>query len=156
MLDVGSCPARSKDEAEVRLGDVLVTLRGPVNAAAPVIGTFTKPLFATLELAVLRPSDLLDAAYLAWFINLPSTQAALASSRTGGAVARLPLPALQALRLSIPPLGVQHQIAAVDGLAREEALLSGRLQELRAAALQARLVQLIDQQSYEGMRSCTR
>jgi hypothetical protein len=146
-LEAGMAPGRSATDAEVRVGDVLITLRGPVNAAAPVTGAFSKPLFATLELAVLRPGVQLDPTYLAWFINLPQSQAALAPGRAGGAVPRLPLPTLQTLPLLVPPLRVQQQIAAMTLLSLEETQLTTRLMALRTKALEAHLVDLLHQHS---------
>lgn len=154
-FEPGKAPTRSGADAEVRVGDVLVTMRGPVNAAAPVTRTFSKPLFAALELAVLRPSTQLDPTYLAWFINLPESQSLLAGGRTGGAVARLPLPTLQALPLIVPPINVQRQIAAIADLALEETHLTARLATLKATALQAQLTGIVYQHSTEGPRPCT-
>jgi hypothetical protein len=154
-FEPGQAPARSGSDAEVRVGDVLITLRGPVNAAAPVTQVFSKPLFAALELAVLRPSSRLDPTYLAWFINRPESQTVLAAGRTGGAVARLPLPTLQALPLVVPPIEVQRQIAAIADLALEESRLAARLATLKATALQAQLTDIVHQHSTEGARPCT-
>lgn len=155
LFEEGLAPSRTRDEAEVRVGDVLVTMRGPTNAAAAITRAYVKPLFATLELAVLRPARELDPTYLAWFINLPENQAVLAGSRTGGAVARLPLPALHALPLRIPSLTVQRQIAALADLAIQEAELMSRIASLRATVLEAKLIGIVHNKAPGDATSCT-
>lgn len=139
-LERGGLPIKSGADAEVRPNDVLVVLRGPVNAAAAIPRALSLPLFATLELAIVRPHAASDAKYLAWLINQSSTQAALAEMRLGGGVQRLPLAALEKLMLPTPSLETQRTIAAIDDLAREEAHLSDRLAALRTTRLRAALL----------------
>ncbi len=140
-LERGGLPIKSGADAEVRPNDVLVVLRGPVNAAAAIPRALSMPLFATLELAIVRPHAALDAKYLAWLINQSSSQAALAEMRLGGGVQRLPLAALEKLLLlPTPSLETQRTIAAIDDLAREEARLSDQLAALRTTRLRAALL----------------
>lgn len=148
-LEIGGLPGRSAAEAEVRPGDVLVVLRGPVNAAAALSIPLPEPLFATLELAIIRPHETINAEYLAWFINQPTTQRALSEMRLGGSVERLPLAALDGLTLPIAPLEVQLSIAAIATLAREQAELSDRLARLRTIQLQTALLAVANTHTLE-------
>lgn len=150
-LEPGRAPNRSAAEAEVQPGDVLVALRGPVNSAAAMRKKLPQPVFATLDLAVIRPSGEMDAGYLAWFINLPTTQTILAGQRVSGGVPRLPLSALASLALSPPPLEVQRRIAAVSDLAREEARITGTILRLRATLLQTTLSTIALQAAQEAI-----
>lgn len=149
-LEPGGLPSRSATDAEVRPGDVLIALRGPVNSAAAMREKLSQPVFATLDLAVLRPPAELDAGYLAWFINLPTTQTVLAGQRVSGGVPRLPLSALASLAVPLPPLEAQQRIAAVSDLAREEARMTRALIKLRATLLQTTLSTIAFQQSARG------
>ena len=126
-------------DAEVRPSDVLVTLRGPVNAAAVLHEELPQPVFATLDLAVLRTSSELDPGYLAWFINLPTTQTALAGQRVSSGIPRLPLAALGSLAVPLPSLKTQQHIAAITELAWEEARMTWALIRLRTTLLQSTL-----------------
>lgn len=140
QLEVGALPVRSATDAQVTVGDVLVVLRGPMNAAAAVTITTSAPLFATLEVAILRPHRGVDAEYLAWLINQPSSQTALTEMRLGGSVERLPLTAIERLPLPTPPLATQHAIAAISRLAREQAELTERITALRTIQLRTALL----------------
>lgn len=146
-LEKGALPGRSATAAEVRAGDVLVALRGASNSAAAMLAELAQPVFATLDLAVLRPNAALDASYLAWFINLPASQAVLAGDRVSGGVPRLPLAALEMLPIPTPPLEVQHGIAAIDDLARHEVRMNAELLRLRAVLLQTTLSTIAAQRS---------
>lgn len=148
-LEIGEMPGRSAAEAEVMPGDVLVVMRGPINAAAAFSVPLPQPLFATLELAIVRPNEAMNAEYLAWLINQPTTQRALAEMRLGGSVERLPLAALDGLKLPIPPLDVQLAIAAIGTLAREEVQLSDRLASLRTLQLQTALLAVANTHTLE-------
>ncbi len=153
QLQAGARPPRSA-EAQLIPGDVLVVARGPVNAAAVVDTQAEEPMFATLDLAVLRPGDGVDGGYLAWYINLPSTQQRLAEARTGGAVARLPLPALEALSVRVPPLDIQRGIATLAALGRRENKLAGEIADLRRRCLEAALEIAVETHTREEPRPC--
>lgn len=153
-LEPGALPRRSAADAEVRPGDVLVTLRGPVNAAAVLREELPQPVFATLDLAVLRTSSELDPGYLTWFINLPATQTALASLRVSSGIPRLPLAALGSLVVPLSSLGAQRRIAAISDLCREEARITSALIRARHTLLQHTL-STIAQRSAQGAAPCT-
>lgn len=140
LLEIGALPVRSATDAQVTVGDVLVVLRGPMNAAAPVTIIPATPLFATLEVAIVRPRSGVDAEYLAWLINQPSSQAALTEMRLGGGVERLPLTAIERLPLPTPPLETQRAIAAIGHLAREQAQLTEQITSLRTIQLRTALL----------------
>src|SRR5689334_23123710 len=85
LTAVGAPPSGSA--AALRVGDVVISLRGNVNNAAAIDPRDLdgSPLFATLDLAVIRLTDPegVDPRYLAAWLNLPATQAILAESREG-------------------------------------------------------------------------
>lgn len=145
LLEPGAGPSRSSEEAEVRPGDVLVVLRGNANLAACMERCVSRRVFATLDLAVLRPGEGLHGRYLAWVINLKASQAALESERVSGGVPRLPLSALIMLPVPLPPLEVQRRVAEVAALGKREEDLALRLATLRRSQLDASLESLNQQ-----------
>jgi len=133
-LAEGASPAKSSTEAALVEGDVVVALRGSNNAAAvvPRVVGFDRPLFATLDIAVIRVAgQQVDPAFLSWFINLPSTQEGFSLTRSGSAAPRLPLPALKQLEVPLPGLVRQRAIAAAAAEMRLERELTEKLQQSR-------------------------
>lgn len=116
----GSAPVRSAERARIVEGDVLINARGRINQAV-VVDKLAIEAYASLDLAVVRPDrNRLLPAYLAAFVNLPSTQTALAGHRTTGVLPRLPLDAIAALPVPLPSLERQAAIAALAAEARRE------------------------------------
>lgn len=120
-------------------GDVVISLRGNANNAAVIdsVDLEGAPLFATLDLAVIRLADpeSVSPHYIATYLNLPTTQAILADSREGSAAKRLPLGPLKSLQVPIPDW--QRQLAIVS-LAREAAAerrLADQLARLRSTLI---------------------
>lgn len=123
----------------LRVGDVVISLRGNANNAAAVEASDLdeSPLFATLDLAVIRLADpeSVNPHYIATYLNLPATQAVLVESREGSAAKRLPLGPLKGLQIPIPDW--QRQLAIVS-LAREfanERHLADRIARLRSTLI---------------------
>ena len=71
---------------------------------------------------LIRPRGVVPA-YLMWFINLPATQAALASLSEGTSVRMISKEALQDLNVVVPSLARQRQIVEVATLEHQEAAL---------------------------------
>lgn len=151
-LALGSLPAKSFTAAALSRGDVLVSLRGFSNPAAvvPCLEGLDRPLFATLDVAVIKPSAALASDYLAWFLNRPSTQDLFAGDRSGSTAPRLPLSALKKLDVPLPPVDRQLIIAsaAAEG-AREAAILSA-LSLARQSLFHKLLGQAADEGSVRG------
>lgn len=133
LTKVGAPPSGTL--GKLRAGDIVISLRGNTNNAAVIDpsdldGT---PLFATLDLAVIRLAkpERVEPFYVATWLNLPATQAILAVSREGSTAKRLALGPLKQLQVPVP--GWQRQLAIVS-LAREaaeERRLAKRLARLR-------------------------
>ena len=107
----GAPPTRSEREARLRFQDVVVSLRGDRNPAATVCEELAegKPLYASLDLGVVRPNpQMIRPAFLASFLNHPTTQAALTWYRPSGvALPRLSVAALG--DLDVPELALERQ-----------------------------------------------
>ncbi len=137
----GGLPEKSKDAASLVDGDVVVSLRGSRNNAAPVDGIqdLDRPVFATLDIAILRPGQAVRPAYLAWYLNLPATQDSFGVHRSGSAAPRLPLSALKQLDVPLPSLARQDAIVALARDATLESSLLTRIQQSRQRLLNERL-----------------
>ena len=96
---------------------------------------------AVLPLVVLHPRrDLIDPAYLAWFINQPLAQRYLDKSAQTSGLRMIPKTALDGLPLTVPDLATQRLIVAVHALAREEQTLAQRLADKKREFLEFALL----------------
>lgn len=128
-LATGAPPARSFEDARLQAGDVLVDTRGATNWSA-FIEHVDAPLFAVLDLVIVRlKGDNLLPAYLALFLNLPTTQSALAMMRSTATIPRLGLGALGELEIPVPPIHVQQLMVALDSERRRQFELTKKLGE---------------------------
>jgi len=109
-------------------GDVLFRSRGARNTAIALTQeTGAKPV-AVMPLMVLRPDPaLLDAQYLAWFINQPHAQRYFNSRARGTNLRMIPKRCIEELEVALPDLETQRHVAAIDALARREYELATRL-----------------------------
>lgn len=132
LTQVGAPPSGS---GALRVGDVVISLRGNANDAAVIEACDLDgpPLFATLDLAVIRLADpeSVDPRYIATWLNLPATQTILAESREGSGAKRLPLGPLKGLEVPVPDRQRQQAIVALAREAAEELRLADRIARLR-------------------------
>ncbi|MBV9881508.1 MAG: hypothetical protein JO276_00700 [Sphingomonadaceae bacterium] len=137
LTAIGAPPSGSA--AALRVGDVVISLRGNVNNAAAIepCDLDGPPLFATLDLAVIRLTDpeSVDPRYIATWLNLPATQTILAESREGSAAKRLPLGPLRQLQVPVPDWQRQQAIIALARESAEERRLADRIARLRSVLL---------------------
>jgi hypothetical protein len=108
-------------------GEVVFLARGAKNFACAVSNLPVATLAAGYFF-VLRPHSKVLSSYLAWYLNQPSTLRALSRVATSGA--HMPVVRrtdIENLEILLPPLPIQHTIAEIDTLMREEQSL---LQEL--------------------------
>lgn len=137
LTKVGAPP--SGRASALRVGDVVISLRGNANNAASIGAADLDgfPLFATLDLAVIRLADpeSISPRYIATWLNLPATQAILAESREGSAAQRLPLGPLKALQVPIPAWQRQQAIVALARDVAEERRIADRIARLRSTLI---------------------
>lgn len=151
-LATGARPTKTDSIAALTVGDVVIALRGNVNTAAmvPDLTHLDRSVYATLDVAVIRTGPTLSASYLAWFLNLPTTQDTMATDRSGSAAPRLPLSALKELDVPLPDISRQRLIASVAGHASHEALLVAQIKEARQRVLNELLRQAAEEGSVPG------
>ncbi len=125
-------PERAAEPYRVRPGDVVLASRGNVNYAVAVVEV-PEPTIAPATFYILHPEPTVNPAYLAWVLEQPPVQMQMAQIRTTGAAT----PILQredfkAVRIPLPPLARQAQIAAMAALMGRE---RGLLRRLDAATV---------------------
>ena len=107
----------------IQEGDLIFRSRGRSNSVALVGANIGKAVLAA-PMLLIRPTDVLPA-YLVWFINLPSTQAALAALSEGTSVRMISKEAIQDLDIVVPSMARQQRIVEIAELEQqEEALLA--------------------------------
>jgi hypothetical protein len=134
------------DRHLLQRGDVLIQSRGQKFPAAVV----DQPIFgiAALGLYVIRPTATATPEYLAWFLNLPRTRAALRGIARGTHIPFLSASDLREVEVPLPPLETQRRIAQIEQLRRRERQLADRLRDLND--------QLIDEATWRAASATTR
>lgn len=112
-------------------GDVVIPSRGDYYRAWLFTGADV-PVLPVGQLNVIRPAAGLDAGYLLWFLNLPTTGAKLKQMLTGTSIKALTKTALQTLEVDLPDMERQRRIAEIVQLAGRIAAIRHRLTELDA------------------------
>ncbi len=114
----------------IRPGDIIFRSRGQTHTAALIDQDPGSTILAAPLLRI-RPREGVLPAYLAWFINLPATQAKLASRAEGTALRMIRKQSLAELEVTLPPLKLQQAIVELAELATEEQRLLARLADKR-------------------------
>jgi hypothetical protein len=125
-----------KERHLVQAGDLLFRSRGATNSAALVGGGLGRAVLAAPMLLIRPQAEVVEPAYLQWFINHPSTQATLAGQAAGTAVKMIGKGVLDQLKVMLPPLKKQRQIVEIAQLVSREASLLEKLRERRKALLE--------------------
>lgn len=110
-------------------GDVVIPSRGDYYRAWLFEGA-DDPVFPVGQLSVIRPTLDLDARYLVWHLNEPSTQKRISLLLTGTTIKALTKAALLSLEVEVPPMSKQHQIAELDQTTQEIVAIRHRLNEI--------------------------
>lgn len=104
-------------------GDLVFRSRGRSNSVALVAADIGEAVLAA-PMLLIRPHAVLPA-YLHWFINLPATQASLASLAEGTSVRMISKDALLDVDVPVPSMSRQRRIVDVAVLAlREQTLMA--------------------------------
>lgn len=129
-----------KDRHLVQEGDLLFRSRGVTNSAALVGRGIGRAVLAAPMLLIRPRTEIVEPAYLQWFINHPVTQAALAGQATGTAVKMIGKGVLDGLEVALPPLERQRLIVEIAQLATREAALLEELRGRRKALIEGILL----------------
>jgi len=129
-------------------GDVLMAGRGTRNPAVTFLADQGNTI-AAANLFVLRPRGSALPDYLAWFLNLPATQARLGAMRAGSSVPFVRLNELRELEVPVPDLELQKRIVEIYKLSLQEEELLARIQTQRRI-----LVDTMLHKAVRGETSC--
>lgn len=110
-------------------GDVVIPSRGDYYKAWLFEGA-DDPVFPVGQLSVIRPDTRLDARYLVWNLNKPSTQKRISLLLTGTTIKALTKASLLSLEVEVPPMPKQRQIAELDQTTQEIVAIRHRLNEI--------------------------
>lgn len=129
-----------KDRHIVQEGDLLFRSRGESNSVSLVAGSLGRTVLAAPMMLIRLKVDVIEPAYLQWFINQPGTQSTLASQAAGTAVKMIGKAALEQLEVAVPPLDDQRRIVEIGQLAAREAQLMRELMGRRKALIEGILM----------------
>lgn len=115
-------------------GDVVIPSRGDYYKAWLFEGA-DDPVFPVGQLSVIRPDTQLDARYLVWNLNKPSTQKRISLLLTGTTIKALTKASLLSLEVEVPPMPKQRQIAELDQTTQEIVAIRHRLNEIDRAEI---------------------
>lgn len=125
-----------KDKHLVQEGDLMFKSRGISNAASLVAGNLGRTVLAAPMMLIRPDANKVDAAYLQWFINQPSTQNILSTQAAGTAVKMISKAALEQLVIAIPPLETQRRIVEIGRIASLEARITTELMDRRKVLIE--------------------
>jgi hypothetical protein len=112
----------------IHQGDVLFVSRGASNRAA-YLEDVPELSVATSVFYILRCKECINPRYLTWYLNQTPAQAAIAQVRTGAGTPIVQRKALMTMRLPLPDLQTQQQIAVLDDQLLTERQLRRQLLE---------------------------
>jgi restriction endonuclease S subunit len=128
--------------------DVVVLVKGHNGFVAHTIIDDSKPMVASSIFMVLRNTiSSVYPKYIAWYINLESTQKELRSYSRGTALPSINRAILGDLDIKIPILNIQKNIVEIDELKKQESRLTNQLDKLKTIKLELLLKNKIN--SYE-------
>lgn len=126
------------EKSRARIGDVLLTKDGTLGRVAIVDQPDT---CVNQSVAVLRPSESVLSAFLAWTLRAPLMQRRLMLDVSGSAVQHIYITKLAKTRFLLPPVAVQRKMVRI--LDNTEAMvLSARERERRCAQTARRILQI--------------
>jgi hypothetical protein len=112
-------------------GDLIVAARGTSTDVCSA-NDFIFGAYISLDLYLVRPQPkLINSEYLRTVLELPATQALLASEKQGTGLARLPKEALEKTAIPLHPLHQQRLIAGLALSLEDEKRLLKKLGELK-------------------------
>ena len=135
-------PANWEDH-RLRMGDILLTARGPKNTAAVVMLDIPNAIAAS-TLLVLRAKDIVFPFYLAWYLNLPHTRKRLRAMQAGSGIPFIPIDELGNLPIHLPAMELQEKVVNLVSLGQEEQVLMELLRRKRLALIEGAIRTLLN------------
>jgi restriction endonuclease S subunit len=123
----------------LKQGDILFAAKGAKNFAA-VYESHNPPAVASTSFFVIRflQSGILPA-YLAWYLNHPTTMTFLKEQAMGSSIVSISKTVLDELEIPVPSIEQQKAIVHIATLQQRESWLYRRIEELRAQLIQQQI-----------------
>ncbi len=103
----------------IQPGDVLVSIAGTIGRIA-IVGPGSVEMNCNQAVAIVRPTQRVRGDFLLSWLQRPEAQRQMRGAEVTATISNLSLTQIRGLRLSLPPLALQHEfarrIAAVDAL----------------------------------------
>jgi type I restriction enzyme S subunit len=135
MLRTSRRIAASYARSAVRTGELVCAIRATVGKVLPVPSELDGANL-TQGTARIAPGKRVDPRYLYWETRSERVQEQIALAIKGTTFLEITLAALRQIRVAVPPLAVQREVAEVldahEVLARRERILLAKLQSFRA------------------------
>lgn len=141
IIQLESSESISPDQY-LRSGDVLVAARGTRNTAA-VYDMNLPTAIAGAQFFILRPSENVLPAYLAWFLRSEPIRQHFDSRRKGSYIQLIRRSDLAEIEVPLPPLEEQRRIIEIASLIDRERTLAERLCALRSTYHSRQLLQRV-------------
>ncbi len=132
------------ERTAISVGDLLISITADIG----LVGVATEQLkggYVNQHIALAHPSQLIESAYLGWFLASPAGQAQLLGRNRGAVKAGLRLDDLKEILIPLAPAQEQRRLSTIlrdctDCLTRTKEAISAalhRLEEIERAALSA-------------------
>lgn len=132
LIEPSLIPSSKLEKHFLTKDDVVVLAKGHHGFIAHTITDNSKLMVASSVFMVLRNADSsVLPSYIAWYINLKSTQNELKGFSRGTALPAINRTILGALEIDVPELNIQKNIVALDDLKKQESKLTLQLDRLK-------------------------
>ena len=137
LLEPSIVPSSKLENHILNKGDVLILSKGHHGFVAHSYQAVKKPAVASSVFLVLQnitPTILPE--YIAWYINLQTTQNELINFSRGSALPAINKKILSELEIDVPDLETQKKIVALDRLKKQETNIINQLDQLKIIQLE--------------------
>ncbi|REE27264.1 type I restriction modification DNA specificity protein [Winogradskyella pacifica] len=137
LIEPSLMPSSKLEKHFLTKEDIVVLAKGHNGFIAHTLKHFVKPMVASSVFMVLRDTiTSVIPSYIAWYINLESTQKELRGYSRGTALPAINRTILGELDIEIPTLEIQKNIVAIDELKKQESKLTKQLDHLKTTKLE--------------------
>jgi hypothetical protein len=140
LLEPSLMPSAKLDRHFLEKGDVLILSKGHHGFTAHSYQGNKKPAVASSIFMVLKSiKPEVFPEYIAWYINLSTTQNELITLSRGSVLPAINKTILGDLLIEVPDLEIQHKIVALDQLKKQETKIINQLDQLKTTQLELQL-----------------
>jgi hypothetical protein len=136
---------KEKTPRTLQQGDILLRARGGYYYSG-LFDADVPNVIAAGQFFILTPNtDIIDPAYLCWYLNQPIAQQYLQRNDTGTNIPMINKQTISNLLIKLPSLNTQHKVAQIHQGWLKEKKLTGQLLNNREQMMRGMCQQFIDQ-----------